>query len=169
MARLIIFRGKSATGKTILSTKISEKLDIFVIRKDNIFDPVSIYIPDNSLTNEICYNVIVNIVQENLNSNLDVILDVALANTNSFKYFLSKLKLKNHVLKMFLCDCSNEDIWISRWEKRIQNPEPNQLFKNIGEVIKHYKKMNIELFENEIYIDSCNELNRNISLVLANI
>lgn len=169
MAKLIVFRGKAATGKTLLSSEISKKLNLFVVRKDNIFDPISSSISDNLLNNKICYDIIASLVQKNLYSNIDVILDVSLANTDSYKLFLSKIDLSYHILTSFLCGCSDENIWISRWEKRFKNPEPNQLLRNVDEAINHYKNMKIELLEDEIYIDSCNSIDKNIDLVTSSI
>ncbi len=167
MAKLIIFRGKSATGKTLLSTKVSENLNIFVVRKDDIFDPTSVSISDNSLNNKICYDVIVSLVQQNLNSNIDIILDISLPNTDYYNLFLSKINYSSHTLISFLCDCSDDSIWISRWVERLKNPLPNQYFKNIDDIIAHYKKLNIELLDNEIYIDSCNNIEENIYYAIS--
>ena len=167
MAKLIIFRGKSATGKTFLSSKVSENLNIFVVRKDNIFDPISVSISDNSLNNKICYDIMVSLVQENLDSNIDIILDVSLANTDYYKLFLSKINYSSHTLISFLCGCSDESIWISRWKERLKNPLPNRLFKSIDEMVTHYKNMNIELLDDENYIESCNDIEKNIELAIS--
>ncbi len=167
MAKLIIFRGKSATGKTVLSSKVSEKLKIFVVRKDDIFDPLSLSITDNSLNNKICYDIMVNLVQQNLDSNIDVILDVSLANTDYYNFFLSRFNLSSHILISFLCECSDENIWKNRWEERLKNPSPNQLFACIDDMIKHYNKMNIELLDYENYIESCDDIEKNIEKAIS--
>ncbi len=87
MANLIIFRGKSATGKTLISSKISRIIKIPVLRKDDVFDPLSRHISDNSVNNLACYDILANIIQANLDNKVDVILDIALPHNDYYFYF----------------------------------------------------------------------------------
>lgn len=48
---LYIFRGKSATGKTTLTNLLSGKINVPVLRKDDIFDTLSKYVSDISTLN----------------------------------------------------------------------------------------------------------------------
>ena len=48
---IYIFRGKSATGKTTLTNILSQKINIPVLRKDDIFDQLSKYEPDIAILN----------------------------------------------------------------------------------------------------------------------
>ena len=80
MARLIVFRGKSACGKTLLTSNVSHTLGIPVFRKDDIFDPLSRYLFDNSANTAVCYDILANLARVSLNNGVDCILDVALPN-----------------------------------------------------------------------------------------
>lgn len=53
MSNIYFFRGKAATGKTTISNKLSKKINVPVLRKDDIFNKISKYIDDNSLNNNI--------------------------------------------------------------------------------------------------------------------
>lgn len=77
MSNLYIFRGKSATGKTLLSSMLSKKLNIFVLRKDDIFDPLSVHLNNNSINNSACYDILASITQKNIDNKVDVIIDIA--------------------------------------------------------------------------------------------
>lgn len=153
MSDLYIFRGKAATGKTLLSNLLSKNLKICVLRKDDIFDPLSPYI-DNSINNNICYDVLASLVQNNIKNGVDIILDIALAHSEYYKLFLSKLDLKDTKVLSFLCDCSDEAVWLARWDERLKNPSPNQYFTSNEEIKNHYAKMDISLFQNEYLLDS---------------
>ncbi len=166
MANLIIFRGKSATAKTLISSQISRITKILVLRKDDIFDPLSRHISDNSVNNLACYDILANIVQVNLDNKVDVILDIALSHNDYYFLFLSKLNLINHKMISFLCDCTDEEEWLSRWKIRLENPLPNQYFKSIEDIKLHYKNMHIELLDNEFYLDSSKNIDELINEVI---
>lgn len=154
MSNLYIFRGKSATGKTLLTSLLSKELNICVLRKDDIFDPLSVYLDNNSINNKACYDILASIVQKSIDNNVDAILDISLPHNEYYKLFLSKINFKDTKVFSFLCDCSNEELWLSRWIKRLENPLPNQYFKSLEEIKNHYSKMDIALMGNECYIDS---------------
>ncbi len=58
MSSIYFFRGKAATGKTIITDALSSKIKVSILRKDNIFDAISHYIDDNSLNNSLTYDVL---------------------------------------------------------------------------------------------------------------
>lgn len=167
MSNLYIFRGKSATGKTLLSSMLSKKLNIFVLRKDDIFDPLSVHLSNNSINNSACYDILASITQKNIDNKVDVIIDIALPHNEYYNMFLSKLNLNDVKVFSFLCDCSDEELWLSRWEKRFENPLPNQHFESLEEIKNHYSKMNISLMENECYIDSIHDTEKLLSKILS--
>lgn len=85
MASLIVFRGKAATGKSAVSSIISRETGICVLRKDDIFDPLSLYLNDNPKNNAACYDILAKMAQANLDNGLDIILDIALPHTSHFE------------------------------------------------------------------------------------
>lgn len=93
--------------------------------------------------------------------NLDMLLCaicLRLSNTNEWGKFQSKLDFKDCKTFTFLCDCSDLVIWKTRITERLKNPTPNQFFKTIDELIAYYEKSEIELLDNEYYIDRSNSI-----------
>ena len=79
MSKVIIFRGKAATGKTFVTNYLSKKLNIAVIRKDDIYDSLSMYNLEHSINNSATYDIIAKIIQTNIDIGSDVIVDISLA------------------------------------------------------------------------------------------
>lgn len=158
MSNIYFFRGKAATGKTTITNIVSSKINVPVLRKDDIFDVLSNYLKDNSQNNSISYDLLSKLIQTNINNNTDIIVDIGLSNTNEWRKFQSKLDFKDCRTFTFLCDCSDLDIWKMRFIGRLKNPTPNQYFKTIEEVIAYYEKSEIELLDNEYYVDSSDSI-----------
>ncbi len=154
MANIYFFRGKAATGKTTITDALSNKIKVSILRKDNIFDAISHYIDDNSLNNSITYDLLAKMIQTNINNCTDIIVDIGLSSTESWKLFLSKIDFKNSRVFTFHCDCSDLAAWRNRFKDRFNNPSPNQYFKTLEEVMSYYSKCKFELLEDEFYIDS---------------
>ena len=78
MGTVYLFRGKAATGKTTLSSRLSQKLAIPVFRKDDITDAIKSgeYLTDRGAGNALCYDILCCILQTNL-SCADFIVDLA--------------------------------------------------------------------------------------------
>jgi len=165
MSNIIIFRGKAATGKTFVTNYLSKKLNIAVIRKDDIYDSLSMYNLEHSINNAATYDIIAKIIQTNIDIGADLIVDISLAHNPYFQQFLSKIHFNNSQLYSFLCICSDKEKWSKRIEKRLSNPLPNQLFKSAKEAEEYYNKLNIEPLENEVVIDSIDD----ISVILERI
>ncbi|MGM9935893.1 MAG: AAA family ATPase [Candidatus Ornithomonoglobus sp.] len=166
---IYIFRGKSATGKTALTNILSKKLNIPVLRKDDIFDELSKYEKDISVLNSASYDILARQIQTCIDNNSDVIVDIALQHTPSLKVFLNKIDFKDSTIYQFFCDCSNDDIWLERWRERLKNPLPNQYFKNIDEIVEHYGKCEIEPLNSEIILDSIMPVDGLFNKIMENI
>jgi len=76
MSNIIIFRGKAATGKTYITDLLSEKLKVPVIRKDDIYDKLSIYGLERSIINSASYNILAGIIQTIIDTNCNLIVDI---------------------------------------------------------------------------------------------
>ena len=151
---LYVFRGKSATGKTTLTNLLSQKLNIPVLRKDDIFDTLSKYEDNIGTLNSASYDILARLIQTCIDNQSDIIVDVALQHTLSLRMFLEKINFKEAVVYRFFCDCSDDEIWLDRWRERLKNPLPNQYFKSIDEVVEHYGKCEIMPLDNEVILDS---------------
>lgn len=158
MSNIYFFRGKAATGKSTITNILSSKINVPVLRKDDIFDVLSHYIKDNSQNNSISYDLLSKLIQTNINNKTDIILDIGLSNTNGWRTFQSKLDFKDSKIFTFLCDCSNLSIWKMRFIERLKSPTPNQYFKTTEEAIEYYERSEIEVLDNEYYIDSSDSL-----------
>lgn len=169
MSSIYFFRGKAATGKTTITNALSRKLNVPILRKDDIFDILSYYIKDNSQNNSVTYDLLSKLIQTNINNKADLIIDIGLSNTNGWMTFQAKLDYKDYNTFTFLCDCSNLAMWKMRIAERIKNPTPNQYFKTIEEAVEHYGKGEIKLLDNEYYIDSSDSLDSILNFIYEKI
>ena len=165
MSTLYIFRGKAATGKTTLTDHLSKEWNIPVLRKDDVYDPLANTGLDHGQINRASFEILAQITRTNIQNSSDLILDISLAHTPHIREFLSKIPLENVKVKAFLCICSDDRIWRSRIEARIQDPTPNQLFTSVEQAEKHYQKYEIEPMEGEVNLDSALDLGELIEMV----
>lgn len=61
--KVYMFRGKSATGKTTLTNILSQRLNIPILRKDDIFDTLSKYETDIAILNSTSYDILAKQIQ----------------------------------------------------------------------------------------------------------
>lgn len=169
MSSIYFFRGKAATGKTTITDILSNKLNVSILRKDNIFDVISQYITDNSLNNCVTYDLLSKLIQINIDNGTDVIVDIGLSNTDGWNTFQSKINFKNSTVFTFLCDCSDMVTWEKRFKERLKNPAPNQYFKTVEEAFTYYSKSTIELLDDEYYIDSSKSMESIINFICKTI
>ena len=154
---IIIFRGKAATGKSMMAKQINEGLGAEIVSKDSIFDRL---LEDGYSWDEasnIAYDKLASVIQDCHDNKKSLIVDIGLAHTEYFDNFMNKMNLKN--VKKFLFTCSDDSKWESRICKRIENPEvPNQAFKSIQQAREHYEKYNIIPHDDELVIDSADSV-----------
>ncbi len=74
---------------------------------------------EHSLINSISYDVLAKIIQTNIDTNCDLIVDISLAHNSYLEQFLSKINFKDSKLYQFLCICSDNEKWKKRIEKKI--------------------------------------------------
>lgn len=163
---IIIFRGKAATGKTMISNELSKRKSIPILRKDDIFDILLRNAIDVSAANTATYDIMADIIQSHIETKSDLIVDIALSHTPFFEIFLSKFKIADSQVKYYLCDCSDDEIWKSRIKDRFVNPKPNQFFKSTDEAARHYEKHDITPLIMEVRIDSIRPLGRIIEEIM---
>lgn len=158
MNTIFLFRGKAATGKTTITDLLGRKLNIPVLRKDDIYDELSKYDFEHSQKNESSYNILARLIQTNINNNCDLIIDISLSHNSYLEQFLSKINFNKSRLFKFLCICSNQQEWEKRIEKRLSNPTPNQLFESAKEATRYYSKQTSAPFKNETILDSSKDI-----------
>lgn len=167
---VIIFRGKAATGKSLIANIISDNLNIEIVSKDSVFDLLLEEGYSWNDANDTAYDKLVSIIQKNHDNGDDVIVDIGMAHTEYFEQFMSKMTLCVKKTKKFLFICSDDKEWEERINKRILNSDvPNQAFKSIEEAKKHYEKYNIIPQNNEVIIDSALSIDNIHSRILKEI
>lgn len=169
MTKVILFRGKAGVGKTTLSTKISEDLNIPVVRKDDIYDSIAVYIDNHETRNKACYDILYKIIETNLLGGVDIIVDAGFHYIDQVLKFESWVKSRNVDFISLLCICSNEKVWAERFNKRKLNPQPNNLITDFNELKIHYKDLSTKSLENEIVLDTINDISILVEKALRNI
>lgn len=89
MSKVIVFRGKAGVGKTTISNRVGQQLIIPIIRKDDIYDSIAIYVDKHELRNKACYDTLYKILETNILSGIDIIVDAG------FHYLDQVLQLNN--------------------------------------------------------------------------
>ena len=110
MGNVYIFRGKSATGKSVLSDMLAKKLSIPVIRKDDVVDALKTTpnVDKSLINNAVCYGILQKIIQTNLDLGVDFVIDIALGDRKNAKWFYDRLNFHNNNILSFFTICSNE-------------------------------------------------------------
>jgi hypothetical protein len=165
MGKLYIFRGKAATGKSVITDLISKEFNICVLRKDDIYDMLDEKDLDHASKNRLSYNILAKMINTNLKCNCDLIVDIGLANPIYLNEFLDKIDLSKSHVKNFLCICSDEEEWKRRIELRILNPTPNQLFTSADDAIRYYRSNIAVPIQDEIVLDSSEDILDNLEKV----
>ena len=73
-----LFRGKSATGKTTLTNILSQRINVPVLHKDDIFDALSKHETDIAILNGASYDILARQIQNCIDNQSDIIIDIAL-------------------------------------------------------------------------------------------
>ena len=164
--KIILFRGRPGTGKTTLTHAFAEKSHFPVIRKDDIYDPVTEYVTEHSSRNKLSHTILYKILQSNIHSDVTFILDFAFQNPQDFSIIKNWCSERNVDFKFILVTCSDEGIWAERFNKRAENPAPNQLIKNFDDLKKHYGTMQLVPEQSELLVDTIQSVEEIMSKVL---
>ena len=156
MGNVYVFRGKAATGKSTLADKLALKLNVPVIRKDDIVDALKMTagIDKSLVNNAVCYNILYKIIQTNLSLGTSMILDIALGDRANAETFFNRLDFGDNKVLWFFVTCSDKAEWKRRHLERLANPLPSQSFKSFEHVLEHYKSADVNPFEYEHIIDT---------------
>jgi tRNA uridine 5-carbamoylmethylation protein Kti12 len=158
LSDIILFRGRPGVGKTTISDRLSSQLNIPIIRKDDFYDVVAGYNDVHDQRNKVSYGILFRILESNKKMNGRFILDFPFNQEEDMKRFSAWSKDHNYRLTSILCICSNEKIWADRFNTRKANPAPNQLITDFFELKQYYKDLSIKPFEDELVVDTIDEL-----------
>ena len=152
--KVILLRGKAGVGKSYLSDLLSKKLNVAIIRKDDIYDALANYVDDHEVRNKISYDVMHKMIESNINSDADVIVDAPFHYLNQVERFDNWIKKKNGKLISFCCNCSDEELWAKRFNLRNENPKANNLITDFNELKGHYKDLRTIPMVGEVELDT---------------
>ncbi len=164
--KIILFRGRPGTGKTTLTHAFAEKSHFSILRKDDVYDPVSEYVKDHSDRNKLSHAILYKILESNIHSDTTFILDFAFQNPQDFLIIKNWCNERNVSFKSVLVTCSNESLWAERFNKRVDNPTPNQLITNFEDLKKHYGVMQLVPEQGELTVDTVQSIDTIMPKVL---
>lgn len=156
--KIILFRGRPGSGKTTLSHAFAEKTHLPILRKDDFYDPISNYIEGHQKRNTLSHEILYTILESNVHTDTTFILDFAFQTPTDYSLIKNWCLKREVEFKSILVTCSDEKVWAERFNKRSENPLPNQLITNFDELKKHYGTMEVELEENELMVDTVDSI-----------
>ncbi len=163
MVKVIVFRGKAGVGKTTISTAVAQKLNIPIIRKDDIYDSIARHVESHELRNAACYDILYRIVETNLLCGLNVVVDAGFHRLEDILQFKTWIQNINATFVSLLCICSDENIWAERIKKRSVNPKPNNLITDFNNLKLHYGDLEAEALINEKILDTVERIDNLIA------
>jgi len=155
---IILFRGRPGVGKSTISDEFSKERKLPILRKDDIYDSTASYIDDHVVRSKISYDSLFKILESNIFSGTSIILDYAFQKNEEITNFQKWCENRNLHLVSILVICSDREVWKERFNKRSENPAPNQLITDLDELERYYGNLVLEPIEGEIVIDSAESI-----------
>jgi tRNA uridine 5-carbamoylmethylation protein Kti12 len=163
--KIILFRGRPGTGKTTLSHLFAEQTNFPILRKDDFYDPISLYVNEHRDRNKLCHEILYSVLESNKHSDATFVLDFAFQNQSDFFIIKTWCIERNVELKSILVTCSDEKLWATRFNKRAENPAPNQLITNFEGLKNHYGNMEVISEAGELVVDTVESVESLLVLV----
>jgi adenylate kinase family enzyme len=164
--KIILFRGRPASGKTTISKALSLQLGLPVIHKDDIYDSLVPFIADHAARNKAAHDILYAMLESNAHADSTIILDFPFQNAADFSVIESWCAHHQATLKSVLVTCTNESLWRERLILRSQHPLPNQMIYDFDELKGRYGSMHVEPHSSELLVDSALPLDGNIQHVI---
>ena len=127
-----------------------------MIRKDDIHDPVSKYIPEHLNRSKASFDVLYKILESNKHSDVTFVLDFSFQSKVDYSIIKTWCDERRIDLKSILVTCSDEKVWAERFNKRANNPLPNQVITNFDDLKEHYVDLQILPEDGELLVDTVN-------------
>lgn len=151
---IILFRGRPGVGKSTISNAFAKGRKLPILRKDDIYDSAASYIEDHMIRNRISYDSLFKILESNISSETSLILDYPFQRDEEIINFQRWCKECNVHLVSVLVICSDREVWKERFNKRSENPAPNQLVTDLDQLERHYGNLDLKPLEGEIVVDT---------------
>ena len=165
--KLILFRGRPGTGKTYLSNLLSSKIGAPILRKDDIYDVISVLDPEHQRRNNITYKLLYAILKTNKHGSPTLILDFPFQLSADFAGLRDWCNANKIVLRSILVTCSDEALWAARINRRAESPLPNQLIGDFEELRHRYPELYLPPEPGELMIDTVKPAEANLAEVLG--
>lgn len=163
--KVILIRGKAGVGKSYISNLLAKKLNVAIIRKDDIYDTVANYVDDHEVRNKICYDIMHKMIESNIESDADIIVDAPFHYLNQVERFDNWISDKKGKLISFCCNCSDEELWSKRFNLRKENPKPNNQITDFNELKRHYSDMRTIPMAGEVELDTKHDIDKLLMMV----
>ncbi len=151
---IILFRGRPGVGKSTVSNAFAKIENLPILRKDDIYDVAAAYVEDHGIRNKISYNSLFKILESNTSSGTYLILDYPFQRDEEVINLQKWCKERNLQLVSVLVICSDRELWKERFNKRSEDPAPNQLITDLDELERHYGNLDLKPLEGEIVVDT---------------
>lgn len=160
--KIILFRGLPAVGKSFIANETAKILKVAIVRKDDIYECIHSEINTDENRNGICYNIIYKIIETNLLSDTDLIIDCPFKDHKELKKLSSFIAERNGQLKSILCNCSDMDVWEERFNVNSINPKPGNSVTDFNEIKSSYPNLELKKYDDELVVDTTIGLDENI-------
>lgn len=108
MPEVILFRGRPGVGKTTLSDRLSARLNLPILRKDDLYDEIARFNEVHEQRNQISYGILFKMLETNSVMNGRFIVDFPFNREEELRKFALWLAEHHYGLKSILCVCSHE-------------------------------------------------------------
>jgi predicted kinase len=152
--KIILFRGRPGAGKTTVSNICAKRMNLPVLRKDDIYDVVAESVAEHTIRSGISYCVLYKILESNAGSNATFVLDYPFHHPGDMEKIRVWCRVHKVILKSILVTCSDENVWAERLRERAKNPAPNQLLTDFESFKKLYGTMQLISEADELCIDT---------------
>ncbi len=151
---IVLFRGRPGVGKSTVSNAFAREWKLPILRKDDIYDSTAPYVEDHAIRNKISYDSLFKILESNTSSGTSIILDYPFQRDEEVVNLWKWCKEQNLHFVSVLVICSDQELWKERFNKRSENPAPNQLITDLDEMERHYGNLDLKPLEGEIVVDT---------------
>lgn len=151
---IILFRGRPGVGKSTVSNALAKERKLPILRKDDIYDSAATYAEDHMVRNKISYDSLFKILESNIYSGTSLILDYPFQKDEEVINLQKWCNERNLHILSILVICSDREVWKQRFNKRSENPAPNQLITDLDELERHYGNLDLKPLEGEIVVDT---------------
>ncbi len=163
--KIILFRGRPGVGKTTLSSVISKRHNIPVLRKDDIYHVSAKQIETHENRNDISYETIYKILEANVETDCTFILDCPFQYPGDLELIKTWSTTYNVRLLSILVTCSDEVEWAKRIAERDERPFSIHHFTDFERLKDFYGIMHLTPESGELLIDTVHPIETSIEKI----